>query len=157
MLQCTLLQSTIIVNVHTVITIPLPLPLLSCQCCCNLCSRHWLLLLSPPSLESSSSSLLKSSSSLLSSLLLLQRHCCHKADCHFCHRNTYRHRMIPFIFLYGGGHSVIVDGDCDCDIRRRRNGLVVIIHIILLAVFCVLWRQIGGIGPNKGIAATALP
>ena len=63
--------------------------------------------------------------------------------------------MIPFIFLYGGGHSVIVDGDCD--ILRRCNGLVVIIHIISLAICCVLWRQIGGIGPNEGTTATTLP
>jgi hypothetical protein len=44
--------------------------------------------------------------------------------------------MIPFISLYGGGCSVVVDGDCD--IRRRRSARVVIIQIILLAVFVFL-------------------
>ena len=44
--------------------------------------------------------------------------------------------MIPFIFLYRCGHSVIVDSDYD--IRRRRNGLVVIIHIIFLAIVVFL-------------------
>ena len=34
--------------------------------------------------------------------------------------------MIPFIFLYGGGRSVVVDGDRDISGRR--------IHIILLAI-----------------------
>ncbi len=44
--------------------------------------------------------------------------------------------MIPFISLYGGGRSVVVDGDRD--IRRRRSAHVVIIQIILLAVFVFL-------------------
>ncbi len=44
--------------------------------------------------------------------------------------------MIPFISLYGGGRSVIVDGDRD--IRRRHSARVVIIQIILLAVFVFL-------------------
>jgi hypothetical protein len=44
--------------------------------------------------------------------------------------------MIPFISLYGGGRSVVVDGDRD--IHRRRSARVVIIHIILLAVFVFL-------------------
>ena len=44
--------------------------------------------------------------------------------------------MIPFISLYGGGRSVVVDGDRD--IRRRRSARVVIIQIILLAVFVFL-------------------
>ena len=47
--------------------------------------------------------------------------------------------MIPFISLYGGGHSIVVDGDCD--IRRRRSVRVVIIQIILLAVFVFLGGQ----------------
>ena len=44
--------------------------------------------------------------------------------------------MIPFISLYGGGRSVVVDGDRD--IRRRRSARVVIIQIISLAVFVFL-------------------
>ncbi len=44
--------------------------------------------------------------------------------------------MIPFIFLYGGGCSVVVDGDRD--IRPRCSARVVIIQIILLAVFVFL-------------------
>jgi hypothetical protein len=44
--------------------------------------------------------------------------------------------MIPFISLYGGGRSVVVDGGCD--IRRRRSARVVIIQIISLAVFVFL-------------------
>ena len=44
--------------------------------------------------------------------------------------------MIPFISLYGGGRSVVVDGNCD--IRRRRSARVVIIQIISLAVFVFL-------------------
>ena len=43
--------------------------------------------------------------------------------------------MIPFISLYGGGRSVVVDGDRD--IRCRRSARV-IIQIILLAVFVFL-------------------
>jgi hypothetical protein len=44
--------------------------------------------------------------------------------------------MIPFISLYGGGCSVVVNGDRDT--RRRRSARVVIIQIILLAVFVFL-------------------
>ncbi len=44
--------------------------------------------------------------------------------------------MIPFISLYRGGRSVVVDGDRD--ICRRRSARVVIIEIILLAVFVFL-------------------
>ena len=47
--------------------------------------------------------------------------------------------MIPFISLYGGGRSVVVDGDRD--IRRRRSTRVIIIQIILLAVFVFLGDQ----------------
>jgi len=47
--------------------------------------------------------------------------------------------MTPFISLYGGGRSVIVDGDRD--IRRRRSIRVVIIQIISLAVFVFLGGQ----------------
>jgi len=39
--------------------------------------------------------------------------------------------MISFIFLHGGGRSVIVDGDRD--IRRHRSARVVITQIISLA------------------------
>ncbi len=44
--------------------------------------------------------------------------------------------MIPFISLYGGSCSVVVDGDRD--IRRCRSARVVIVQIILLAVFVFL-------------------
>ena len=47
--------------------------------------------------------------------------------------------MIPFIFLYEDGHTVIVDGNRD--IRRCHSTRVVIIHIILLAVFVFLGNQ----------------
>jgi hypothetical protein len=47
--------------------------------------------------------------------------------------------MITFISLYGGGRSVVVDGDRD--IRRRRSTRVIIIQIILLAVFVFLGGQ----------------
>jgi hypothetical protein len=47
--------------------------------------------------------------------------------------------MIPFISLYGGGRSVIVEGDRD--IRRCRSARVVIIQIISLAVFVFLGNQ----------------
>jgi len=47
--------------------------------------------------------------------------------------------MTPFISLYGGGRSVVVDGDRD--VRRRHSVRVVIIQIILLAVFVFLGRQ----------------
>jgi len=48
--------------------------------------------------------------------------------------------MIPFISLYyGGGCSVIVDGNRD--IRRRRSAHVLIIQIILLAVFVFVMVQ----------------
>jgi hypothetical protein len=55
--------------------------------------------------------------------------------------------MIPFIFLYRCGHSVIVDGNCD--IRRRRNGLVVIIHIIFLAIVVFLGGQLEELDQTK--------
>jgi hypothetical protein len=47
--------------------------------------------------------------------------------------------MITFISLYGGGRSVVVDGNRD--IRRRRSTLVIIIRIISLAVFVFLGGQ----------------
>ena len=47
--------------------------------------------------------------------------------------------MIPFISLYGGGHSIIVDGDRD--IRRRRSARVLIIQIISFAVFVFFGDQ----------------
>ena len=47
--------------------------------------------------------------------------------------------MITFISLYGGGRSVVVDGDRD--IRRRRSTRVIIIQIISLAVFVFLGGQ----------------
>ncbi len=47
--------------------------------------------------------------------------------------------MTSFISLYGGGRSVVVDGDRD--IRRRRSVHIVIIQIILLAVFVFLGGQ----------------
>jgi hypothetical protein len=47
--------------------------------------------------------------------------------------------MITFISLYGGGRSVVVDGDRD--IRRRRSTHVIIIQIISLAVFVFLGGQ----------------
>jgi hypothetical protein len=40
--------------------------------------------------------------------------------------------MIPFISLYGGGRSVVVDGDPDI---RRRRARIVTIQIILKAIF----------------------
>jgi len=47
--------------------------------------------------------------------------------------------MTPFISLYGGGHSVVVDGVRD--IRRCRSVRVVFIQIISLAVFVFLGSQ----------------
>ena len=47
--------------------------------------------------------------------------------------------MTPLISLYGGGRSIVVDGDHD--IRRCRSIRVVIIQIILLAVFVFLGGQ----------------
>jgi hypothetical protein len=47
--------------------------------------------------------------------------------------------MITFISLYGGGRSVVVDGDRD--IRRRRSARVLIIQIISFAVFVFLGNQ----------------
>ncbi len=44
--------------------------------------------------------------------------------------------MIPFISLYGGGCSVVVDGDRD--IRCCLSARIVIIQIISLAVFVFL-------------------
>ena len=48
--------------------------------------------------------------------------------------------MIPFISLYGGGCSVVVNGNRN--IRRRRIARVVIIQIILLAVFVFTGGQL---------------
>ena len=48
-------------------------------------------------------------------------------------------QMIPFIFLYGGGCSVVDDGDRD--IRRRRSAHAVIIRIISLVIFVHLGGQ----------------
>ncbi len=47
--------------------------------------------------------------------------------------------MIPFISLYGGGRSDVVDGDRD--IRRRRSARVLVIQIILFAVFVFFGDQ----------------
>ena len=47
--------------------------------------------------------------------------------------------MIPIIALYGGGRSVVVDGDRDT--RRRRSTRVLIIQNILFAVFVFLGNQ----------------
>jgi hypothetical protein len=47
--------------------------------------------------------------------------------------------MTPFISLYGGGRSVVVDGDRD--IRCRHIVHVVIIQILSLAVFVFLRGQ----------------
>ena len=47
--------------------------------------------------------------------------------------------MIPFISLYGGGRSFVVDGDRD--IRRRRSARVLVIQIILFAVFVFFGDQ----------------
>ncbi len=44
--------------------------------------------------------------------------------------------MIPFISLYGGGRSIIFDGNQD--IHCRRSARVVIIQIMSLAVFVFL-------------------
>ena len=55
--------------------------------------------------------------------------------------------MITFISLYGGGRSVVVDGDRD--IRRRRSTRVIIIQIISLAVFVFLCGQSEELGLTK--------
>ena len=47
--------------------------------------------------------------------------------------------MIPFISLYGGGRSVVVNGGRD--IRRCRSARVLIIQNILFAVFVFLGNQ----------------
>ncbi len=47
--------------------------------------------------------------------------------------------MITFISLYGGGRSIVVDGDRD--IRRRHSTRVIIIQIISLSVFVFLGAQ----------------
>ena len=47
--------------------------------------------------------------------------------------------MTPFLSLYGGGCSVVVEGDRD--IRRRHSIRVVIIQIISLAIFVFLGGQ----------------
>ena len=47
--------------------------------------------------------------------------------------------MFSFIFLHGGGRSVVVDSDRD--IHRRRSAHVIIIQIILLAVVVFLRGQ----------------
>ena len=55
--------------------------------------------------------------------------------------------MIPFISLYGGGHSVVVD--VDCDICRRHSARFVIIQIIALAVFVFLGGQLEALDRTK--------
>jgi hypothetical protein len=55
--------------------------------------------------------------------------------------------MFSFIFLYRGGHSVVVDGDRD--IRRRRSTHVVIIQIIPLAIFVFLGGQLEELDQTK--------
>ena len=55
--------------------------------------------------------------------------------------------MIPFISLYGGGCSVIVDGDRD--IRRCRSTRVLIIQIISFAVFVFLGNQLEELDRTK--------
>ena len=55
--------------------------------------------------------------------------------------------MTPFISLYGGGCSVVVDGDRD--IRRRLSVRVVIIQIISLAVFVFLGGQLEKLDQTK--------
>ncbi len=47
--------------------------------------------------------------------------------------------MIPFISLYGGGRSIVLEGDRD--IRHCHSARVVIIQIISLAVFVFLGNQ----------------
>ncbi len=47
--------------------------------------------------------------------------------------------MILFISLYGGGRSVVIEGNRD--IRRCRSARVFIIQIISLAVFVFLGNQ----------------
>ena len=56
--------------------------------------------------------------------------------------------MIPFISLYGGGRSVVVDGDRYIH-RCRRSVRVVIIQIILLAVFVFLGGQLEELDRTK--------
>ena len=55
--------------------------------------------------------------------------------------------MIPFISLYGGCCSVVVDSDHD--IRRRCSARVVIIQIISFAVFVFLGGQSEGLDRTK--------
>ncbi len=55
--------------------------------------------------------------------------------------------MIPFISLYGGGRSVVVDGDCD--IRHCRSARIVIIHIILKAIFVFLGGKLEELDQTK--------
>jgi hypothetical protein len=55
--------------------------------------------------------------------------------------------MITFISLYGGGRSVVVDGDRD--IHRRRSTRVIIIQIISLAVSVFLGGQSEELGLTK--------
>jgi hypothetical protein len=55
--------------------------------------------------------------------------------------------MIPFISLYGGGRSVVVDGDRD--IRCRCSARVVIIQIISLAIFVFLGGQLEELDRTK--------
>ena len=57
--------------------------------------------------------------------------------------------MTPFISLYGGGRSIVVD--VDRDIRRRRSIRVVIIliQIISLAVFVFLGGQLEELDRTK--------
>jgi hypothetical protein len=77
-------------------------------------------------------------SSLLSSLSS-QRRRHHKADCYVRHCHSLLPQMNPCISLYGGGRSVVVDGDRDS--RHRFSAHVIIIQIILSAVFVFLGGQ----------------
>ncbi len=47
--------------------------------------------------------------------------------------------MIPFIIVYGGGPSVILDGNRDICCSHSTH--FIIIHIILLAIFVFLGGQ----------------
>jgi hypothetical protein len=55
--------------------------------------------------------------------------------------------MIPFISLYGGGRSVVVDGDRDiCCCRSAR---IIIIQIISKAIFVFLGGQLEELDQTK--------
>jgi hypothetical protein len=55
--------------------------------------------------------------------------------------------MIPFIIFYGGGRSVIVNGDRN--IRCCHSARFVIIHIVLLAVFPFLGGKLEELDQTK--------